>query len=213
MTPSAPKVKKGRAVMFSVAGMAIVGAAVAAGVYAWQQQRIDDANRKSASLSSQLVDAKKAVPATTPTSNTISYTSTVGKFTLTLPNTYAIIRESDSDAGGGANTSLGIGFKADTTGVADYSVTEYPTLTARPIRSSETFRGIVDEDLKDKYQPIKTIIKVDGTDAESYTYGGFAQPRSVYFTKNGMYYRLQTNDWKSQTGKLEPVISGFAFVK
>jgi len=55
------------------------------------------------------------------------------------------------------------------------------------------------------------MIKVDGVDAESYTYGGFAEPRAVYFTKNNIFYKFETNDWQSDLGKLEPIIAGFKF--
>jgi hypothetical protein len=117
----------------------------------------------------------------------------------------------DGGAEGGPFTSLGIGSKTAISGVVDYSQSVQPSLVARAFHGSETFRSMVDADLKDAGDTTKTMVKVDGVDAESYTYGGFGAPRSVYFTKDGIYYRLVTSEMDSESGKLEPIIAGFKF--
>jgi cytoskeletal protein RodZ len=214
--PTAQQPKKSRGVALNLTVCLVVVVAIVTGVYLWQHQKVNDLNTKNESLATQLAAAKAQVKVTQNfTSSTndeqVSYKATVGKFTLTLPDTYAIVRENDGGAEGGPFTSLEIGSKTSINAVVDYSQTAQPSIVARAFHGSETFRSLVDADVKDMGNPTKTTVKVDGIDAESYTYGGFGAPQSVYFTKNGIYYKFHTEEMDSSAGKLDSIIAGFKF--
>lgn len=207
--------KKSRGVVLSLTVCLGLIVATAVGVYAWQHQKVNNLNKKNASLASQLALAQKDDTSSRSSgssiSNTISYKATVGKFTLTLPSADVIVRDNDGGGEGGPFTSLGIGSKTSITGVVDYSQAVQASLVARPLHGSETFRSVVDGDLKDVGETTKTAVRVDGVDAESYTYGGFGAPQSIYFVKDGIYYKLHTEEADSPSGKLAPIIAGFKF--
>jgi uncharacterized cupin superfamily protein len=197
----------------------IVVAAALAGVYYWQHQKVSDLTSKNASLSSQLAAAQAQAQAaqskttTSSSSKSAMYKATVGKFTLTVPaSKYAIIKQQDGTAGTGAAattaTSLRVSAVTSATNVFDVDPTAQVSVYAQSL-GSQTFRNMVDTDLKTKASPVKGTVTVDGVSAESYKYGTGGASQAVYFTKNGVYYKVDANGAPAAT--LSAVLAGFKF--
>ncbi len=214
--------------LWGLAVLALV-AAVAAGVWWWQQKSLsrlssqkNDLSAKVAALTSEknklAAENKALAQSANPPANTV-YKANVGKFTLTLPSKYVVVHRQDNARTGLPWLQLLIGEKT-----ADYNVIEAPdlggvTIDARLMDRGENFRSAVDSDVSSAFglppskKLIPTSLTIDGTAAEVYTDTAFAQPpKRVYFTKNGMLYILAIKDGDSQAKpKLDAVIAGFKF--
>jgi len=203
--------KKAHGIALNLALCLVVVTAGVAGVYYWQHQKVNDLSKKNSSLVLQLASAQKASKSSQSSggsaSNTISYKADVGKFTLTLPSKYAIVKTRDGGGEGRTQTSLEIGLATDTQGVVSITPELPINIFAYDMKGS-TFRALVDaqDTVKDSYD--KSTLKIDGVDAEMYKAGGFAAPQAVYFTKNNIFYTIDMGD---ADPVLDAIIAGFKF--
>jgi hypothetical protein len=208
--------KKSHGAAIGVVAGLVIAALAAAGVYYWQYQKVDDLDKKNASLTTQLDSVQKASKSAQSsgkaTSGTISYKAGVGKFTLTLPDKYAFIQRSDGPGEGGSSTMLLVGDSTSTPGTVESSIATSITLSAYGLHGMK-FRNLVDGDLESRSPYEKDVtVKIGGVDAESYKVGGLAAPKNIYFTKGDLFYKIEMSDTDAASNqKLAAIIAGFKF--
>jgi hypothetical protein len=151
-------------------------------------------------------------------SNATTYSSTVGKFQITLPEPYAIILRVDGPFEGGPVTQLQIGniLSAQNNTVEMPSLGEI-TLTAVP---SSNYGGDFESFLASTFNeqvanPVDSNIKFDGVGAEAYKLDGLVDTDLYVFENNGLYYQLSVdNPERENYSKIVKDISdGFIFIE
>jgi hypothetical protein len=188
----------------------------ATGYYWYQEkQRTTDLTAQVTTLQSELATA--ATPKATAV--TRQYKADVGKFILTLPESYAIIRNWDGNFEGGPVTRLSIGTQDKDTHLVDYKIPEEFSLSAVPASTQGVdFKTWVKNQLAvENSEPTqkKPDIKIDGVTAEVYQLVGLFESQRIFFNKNEVYYQLTlvgTDNAASKALKtLDVLTKGFKF--
>lgn len=181
-------------------------------VYYWQQQEVTKLKEENRQLSSKLTENTTQSQDSEEDEIETVYKAEVGKFTLTLPHKYVIIKENDGGGEGGPSTSLAIGERTDTEGVFTTQVFSTVTLRAFPLENRGTFRQEVDSILKDSLPQKQPAVTIDGVTAEVYRTEGFGTPKEMFFTKNNIFYRISMDeDHEPTNAQLDAIIKGLKF--
>ncbi len=151
---------------------------------------------------------------TEPEPTQTQFTAEIGKFTVTIPDEYIIIRQLDGNFEGGPSTAIEIAAKASEYGTNVYSQppVEPVSLEALPGDSWQSFDEYIDSSLGQSLD-IKSgdDVVVDGVTAQvRYTDGLFATT-SIFWEKNGLFYRLTSMSNLDIPQEMQVVIDGFSF--
>ncbi len=198
----------------------VLAGAVGYGVYVWQQTKLTESNVKLKDATSKLAQLSKESETSTETktvSSGVKYTAKVGKFSITVPERYAVVSEIDGAGEGGEATILNIVDKTDNSGVFTDSNLNGFSVTAYPMAGS-TYSKLVNDTLYPastqlEYTKSPTKLVVSGVNAEDYTLtNGQYESRHIFFTKNGIFYYVELAQTNTETAtKLDSFVKGFKF--
>lgn len=147
--------------------------------------------------------------------NTV-YKANAGKFTLSLPATYGIVKQHDGSGEGGAATLLLIGKKLGNSGIIHSDNYGRVEVEAFPDSSrSGTFEQRVQAKLQEfgGGSTKQTDTVIDGVNVQVYIVGGLFSNKFLLFIKNDVFYaiKLVNNEAPGVNEDLEEVIKGFKF--
>lgn len=215
-----PSNGKGKKLFISLLALILLaGASFLA--YLWSQEKSKNSNLNSQisglnnqinSLKNDLENSKKSQDAKKPedTSQT-TYKAEVGKFSLSLPSDYVIIKNLDAGFEGGPATILTIGKKTSLNGVVDSLVGDEAKLEANPnFQSFEDFVTNKNSDFEGgvKNQP---NVSVDGVSARSFKLSGLIDMKALAFEKNKISYYIRVVDSAEGQKTLDAIVAGFKF--
>lgn len=166
--------------------------------------------KENESVESTSTDAK---PESTEQKTQISYSAEVGKFTLTLPSDYAIIKNHDGPGEGSKVTNLSIG-KQLGTGVIENETTTEIKINAIPIVSADgsTFDGYVASVLGQDQIISQSDTNFAGVTARVYVLDGLNENKRLFFSNNDIAYNIHLASNTEESNKiLELIKAGFKF--
>lgn len=141
-----------------------------------------------------------------------SYSAEVGKFTLSLPADYYIIREQDGGGEGGPLTRVAVGKKHDQgVSVVDASSHQKVSVSAYPMENRGSFRDQVNNELyQDNYKQLDSVpMPGASSTAEVYEIYGIGDARAYFFEEAGIFYVIDVATWMPETQEVvEDVIAG-----
>lgn len=214
-SPAPEQSNKGKKVLLTLLVLILLGGLGYTG-YLWYQSKQDAKNLASQISSLEAENAKLKEQAAQKPEEPVetSYEAEVGKFSLVLPESYVIIEELDGDAEGGPATQLAIGQETDSANVVDTNLNKKVSITATLLTiNNTTFTQAVDGALQDAPDKQKQeSVTVDGETAEVYTISGLYESRSIFFSKNGIFYEITADVDNEETKKaVDDIIEGFKF--
>ncbi len=177
-------------------------------------------------LQKQLESAKqvKEEPVTdanaTNTAKT-SYTATVGKFSLSLPDNLVIIKKLDGGFEGGPATILQVtqvldkekGLVGSDNPFSEVKVTAIPTANFEGSEGSNSFMSYIFQQTGMSEYDVKPDKTIDGISAKVYGFNGLGYTEWYVFENNGNYYGIEVVGADQEPSKtiINEVISGFTF--
>lgn len=222
-TPHIVHVKKSptKKILVGILIFVLIGACGYLG-YAYYQEK-DNANNLQQQLNSsqsQQSNQQESTEEQQTQADTVSYSADVGKFTLTLPNKYMIIRTIDGKGEGGEATYLNIGTKTDIAGVVDdgtsagisgYKIVADPKVKFGDAFTLNDYIAVVLSDQIDQ-KTEKEKVTIGGVEASHFIVDGFGQDQYLFFTKDNNYYYISAIGVGSHSdSKLNDIVDGLKF--
>jgi hypothetical protein len=220
-TPHVFKVQKSPAKII-LTSLLIILLAVGCGylgyLYLQEKDNANNLKQQVNKLKSQtsVPESNSAEVAVQAENETVSYTAEVGKFTLTLPKDYVIIKNIDGGYEGGPVTELEIGEATSNPGVI-IGTEGLTTFKIRAIPNQggdlESFINEVLYDWPKDQQTEKETIKIGNINAKVIGVEGLSVSEYIFFENEGINYYIELSDSKNEKIKLfkQEVISGFKF--
>jgi len=211
-----PKTKNSKKLWLVVSVIVVLVAGV---VFTWWIMNKDSSTNSSPETDLQGTEEASTVAPVEEQQNNEStpklttYTAEVGKFTLTLPSEYVIIRGIDGVSDGGPITYLTIGKKADATGsLVDSHRGQEVTIRALDSALSNSFDEFVSSSLSSlgtTNQETKDQISVDGISAKVYSVSGLRNELHLFWMSDDSFIHLSGPSADSSlTNDLKNVVNG-----
>lgn len=215
-TPHVFKVKKSPAKTIIAVILILLLAAISGYLGYMYLQEKDNANN----LQQQLNSAQSQTTAESdssgqqqPQASDFSYSAEVGKFTLTLPNKYVIIKNIDGGFEGGPVTDLEVALNGSQPGIIDSSYSPNKVMsTLKQGSDLSTYINNRNQEFADVNE--QNVVTVDGVEAKVYRLGGLFDINRVYFEKGDNFYELESLAPEPQnelSEALTNIIAGFRF--
>ena len=188
---------------------------LAAGVFAWLYFTKDTAAPVQPTETTNEAGNEDEVQDEEESSQTV-YQAEIGKFRLSLVDTYGIVEKLDGNFEGGPATSIEIGQTSENTpGVIVSNPAQAFSIFARPepsatLASNSRAAALEADELAER----QTDITFADTAARVYTSDGLFIVKHIVFVKNGIAYEITLlNEDQAQADMLEAVEAGWAFVE
>ena len=215
-----PKKSKKTKILVWLIIIALLAGNIALGyLYYVQTKEITDLKKQLDSA--QQVKNEPATSAPTASDTKTSYTATVGKFTLALPDNYVIIKKLDGGFEGGPGTILQVTqFLDEAKGVvgsdnpfSELKITALPTPNFEGSDGLSSFMESLLQGTSMSELESKPDVTIDGVTAKVYGFNGLSYIEWYVFENNGIYYGVEVAGADQEPSKsiIKEVIAGFSF--